>query len=217
MADTAEVPMLRLFMHLFYALIFVVLGCSTAFAQSPTVKPTPDTLAAAFAKAKRLTAKVTINAKDIPPRDVFAQISDQLVDRKLGALVVVTASGISLPATLTVAAKDEPLNLVLAKVLKPLGFSFIVVSKEDDADDGRVRIVKYDPKLDPVAVKPAETVPPASAEDEKLATAKLEAAKVLQDEKKLDRAKVLYKYIVKNHPGTKAAAEAKERLEKLDP
>ena len=208
-------------MNLFRAVGLVGLLASAAFAQAPPAplpaKVPPDTLAARFAKTKRLVAKVTIDVKDMPPKDVFAQLSERLVDGKVGALVVVLAPGIALPPTLDITAKDDPLGTVLTKLLKPLGFGFVVVSKEDDPDDGRIRIVKYDPKAEPFVVKPVETGPPATAEDEKLAATKLETAAALESEKKLDRAKVLYKYIMKNYPGTKAAAEAKIRLEKLDP
>lgn len=63
--------------------------------------------------------------------------------------------------------------------------------------------------------KPEPTPDPAAEEDQKAASAKLEAARKLIADEKPEDAKKLLKYVVKFYPKAKATAEAKKLLDEL--
>lgn len=74
-----------------------------------------------------------------------------------------------------------------------------------------------EPKKVEEAKKPEPApAPAADPEDEKMAGMKLALAKNLIADGKADRAKIQLTFVVKKYPGTKAAAEAKELLDKKD-
>lgn len=170
-----------------------------------------DTPAAEFTRLKRLGAKVTIAAKEKPLRTVLDGISDQLEARKFGRLRfdIAPIAMALIPAAVTVEVKDLPLNEALGKTLNPAGLTFTVVSSEIDPKDGWIRITKGE--------KPAEVVkgPAATAEEEKDAKLKFDAAKTAIAGGKPEDAKFLLKFIVKKYPTASMAAEAKTLLESL--
>ncbi len=213
-----------------------VLAGLTAFAADPP----KDTPGAALTRSKKLKAKVTLDAKNEPLRDVFGDVSGQLEDQKLGKLRVTNAPGVSLNQRITYACKDKPLEDALDEMLKAADLGYVVIVKDKDQNDGALKITKgtergyeagQEPKgaAKPAAKKPDEPKKPEakpeeqkpdppkpSEEDERMARIKLDVAKKLQEDGKADRAKTVLKFVVKHYPGTKAGGEAKELLEKLD-
>jgi TolA-binding protein len=113
-----------------------------------------DTSAAAFTKNKKLKGKVTIEAKDIPLKEIIADISSQLEELKLGPISVSYDTGLSGNTKTSLNVKDKPAEEALAEVLKNLGLGFTVISKEKDRYDGWVRVSKAEPEP---ATKPMET------------------------------------------------------------
>lgn len=176
---------------------------------------TADTPAAAHTRTKRLAAKVTLDAKDEPLQKVLAAVSDQLEDQKLGKLGFTYTAGASGGAKVSVTAKDKLLSQVLDEMLKPAEFGYVVVSKAGDKTDGWLRITRgkergYEPGKEPKDAPAAADDPDEKAAGEKLETAK----KYLADKKPAD-AKVMLTFVVKKYPKTKAAAAAKELLDKV--
>jgi hypothetical protein len=112
-----------------------------------------------------------------------------------------------------------------------------VVSKDKDRYDGWIKIVKgnargYEPGAEPktaakpttkppaptepkAETKPAEAKPTVDPEEEQTAAAKLDSAKKLIADGKADDAKPVLKYVVRFHPNTKAATEAKKLLDEI--
>jgi TolA-binding protein len=139
------------------ALVFLVclVGASLA-ADAPK-----DTSAASFTKNKKLKGKVTVEAKDVPLKDIIADISSQLEDLKLGPISVSYDTGLSGNTKTSLNVKDTPAEDALADVLKKLGLSFTVISKEKDRYDGWVRVSKGDAEP---STKPTETTKPKPTE-----------------------------------------------------
>lgn len=218
------------------AILTAVVLASTGAAQ-----PTKDTSAAAFTRTKKLKGKVTVEAKDVPLKDLFKDLSDQLDEQKLGTLSVTYDLGLSQNTRASLTVKDVPADEALDKLLKPLDYGYVVVSKDKDRYDGWVKVMKgpargYEPGAEPkdaakpgakpeppkpadpkpaakVAPKPEEKKPAASAEEEQTAQAKLDSAKQLIADGKAADAKPVLRYVVRFHPTTKAAGEAKKLLD----
>src|SRR5947209_13679412 len=95
-----------------------------------------DTALAANTRAKKLTAKVTIDAKDQFLKEVFADVSKQLEDAGAGSLSVRYDLGVSMNQRVTFAATDVPLSEALDGLLKKNGLGYVVISKPGDRYDG---------------------------------------------------------------------------------
>jgi hypothetical protein len=193
-----------------------------------------DTTLAANTRAKKLTAKVTLDAKDQFLKEVFADVSKQLEDSGAGSLSVRYDLGVSMNQRVTFAAADTPLSDVLDGLLKKNGLGYVVISRQGDRYDGWLLIkqgnergyaggdepkdkaAKPDAK---VAAKEKEKEAPAAGDEaaEKAASNKLTLAMSLLKDGKTDKAKQRLKDIVDAYPNTKAAVEARKQLEKLNP
>src|SRR5438270_8653309 len=95
-----------------------------------------DTALAANTRAKKLAAKVTIDAKDQLLKEVFADVSKQLEDAGAGSLSVRYDLGVSMNQRVTFAATDVPLSEALDGLLKKNGLGYVVISKPGDRYDG---------------------------------------------------------------------------------
>jgi hypothetical protein len=192
-----------------------------------------DTALAANTRAKKLTAKVTVDFKDEMLDECIKELSRQIDDSGGGSLSASYDQGVSKNQRLTYAAKDQTVADVLDGMLKKNSLGYIVVSKEKDRYDGWIKITrgnergwpagqepkgtaKAAPKVAPETKdKPADK--PADDPDkmEKAAASKLDFAKSLLKDGKTDRAKQRFQEIITQYPGTKAAEEARNELEKL--
>jgi TolA-binding protein len=143
----------------------VALVCLVCFAGASLAADAPkDTSAASFTKNKKLKGKVTVEAKDVPLKDIIADISSQLEDLKLGPISVSYDTGLSGNTKTSLNVKDKPAEEALAEVLKKLGYGFTVISKEKDRYDGWVRVSKAEAE---VTTKPMETTKPKPTESTK--------------------------------------------------
>jgi len=191
-----------------------------------------DTQLAANTRAKKLTAKVSVDFKDEMLSECVKEISRQLEDQQLGSLSADYDLGVSRNQRLTYAGKDQTVAEVLDGMLKKNGLGYHVVSKEKDRYDGWVRITRGNERGWPAGQEPkgkatAKAAPPKAApepkdkpagdadRDEKAAAGKLDFARTLLRDGKTDRAKQRFQEIVTQYPNTKAAGEAKKELEKL--
>jgi hypothetical protein len=111
---------------------------------------------------------------------------------------------------ITYSCDEKPLDDVLDQLLKKAGggLGYVVVSKDGDKYDGWVRLTTGGER--------GTAQGAASAEDEASAAEKLALAKKLLDAGKPASAKPLLDVLVKKYGNTKAGAEAKDLLEKLD-
>jgi TolA-binding protein len=139
------------------------LVCSIFFVGASLAADAPkDTSAASFTKNKKLKGKVNVEAKDVPLKDIIADISSQLEDLKLGPISVTYDSGLSGNTKTTLNVKDLPAEEALAEVLKKLGLCFSVISREKDRNDGWIRVSKVDAES---VTKPADTTKPKTLEN----------------------------------------------------
>jgi TolA-binding protein len=194
-----------------------------------------DSQLAANTRAKKLTAKVTVDFKDEMLDECVKEVSRQLEDAGAGSLSAAYDTGVSKNQRVTFAAKDQTVADVLDGMFKKNGLGYVVVSKDKDRYDGWIRITRGDergwpkgqepkdratakaaPKAEP---KDAPADKPAAADDpaatEKTAASKLGFARSLLKDGKKDKAKQRFQDIVTQYPTTKAAEEAKAELEKL--
>ncbi len=208
-------------------------------------EPPKDTAAAEFTRTKKLKGKVSVEAKNLPLKEILADISGQLEDAKLGPISAHYDIGISGNTRTDLMVKDVAAEDALDKLLGSLELGYVVVSKKGDRYDGWIHIVKgkargYEPgmepkdaakptdpkKPDPKPVDPKPEVKPdpkptdpkpaePADEDEKAAAVKLDSARKLIADQKADDAKKLLKYVVKFYPKTKAAEEAKKLLDEM--
>ncbi len=136
--------------------------------------PSKDTKAADYTRTRKLKGKVTVEAKNNTLKDVLTDISGQFELLKLGPLSYQTEPGINLNSKVTVDAKDVPGDEALDQLLKPLGYGYVVVSKDKDRYDGWIKVVKgdargYEPGTEPKdAPKPgAKPTTPTKPDDKK--------------------------------------------------
>ena len=185
---------------------------------------------------EKLNAKISVDFKDTRLEDCLKEIKGMIEEPS-----IYYATGVSKNQAVTYTAKDKPAKDVLHEIFKERGLGYIIHRKTNDGDryEGWIQIVQGEERGDeagkkettttktpakPGAKPPAKTdmpaksdTPPASDEEknEKLAQSKLKQAKSFLQDGQTDDAKDFCEQIVKKYPNTKAAAEAKEMLEKI--
>jgi hypothetical protein len=165
-------------------------------------------------RAKLLKTKVTGSFQDVRIGEILKEFADQ-VDAK-GDQPVMWFYGMGFPFAqkVTFVCKDKPLDEVLDQLLKKAGkgLGYVVVAKEGDKYDGWVRLTTTGERGS-IDKGPAAL---AKVDEEASAAEKLAVAKKLIDLGKPAAAKPVLEILVERYPNTKAGAEAKEILEKLD-
>ena len=185
-------------------------------AQAAEPASSRDTPLAQRTRTVLLKVKVTVNFKDHVLREALKELADQVemsVDRPvLWTYLPELVSG----KKVTFSCKDKPLDEALGGMFKGTTFGYVVIAQADDRRDGWIRITATGERgfsKEAVVVKP-----PLSSvdEDEAIAADKLAFGKGLIEAGKNPQAKAVLTLLAKKYPATKAAAEAKELLEKLD-
>ena len=214
---------------------WAILAVAVAAAPVPAADPPKDTSSAAFTRTKKLKGKLTVDFKNEFLKAAFEEITGQLQDQKLGAVSVQYGVGVSQNTRITYSGKDVTVQEALDGILKQLDLGYHVVSKDKDRYDGWLHVEKGThrgypagvtaPKADPKAEPKGEPKPepkveskplvPSDDPDEKQARSRLDLAKECVEMGKKEDAGRLLKYVVKNFPKTKAAAEAKELMDKI--
>jgi hypothetical protein len=208
-------------------------------------KPPKDTFAAAATRKKLETAISVefdeTRLEDVA-KEIAEKVKDA-TGREL-SFKLDNVGGISNNYKLTYNAEKKPVTVILDELFKPHDMGYIVISDKyktyNNRYDGWVLIVKgkergypegvnptaaedpkdkADPGKDKPVVKedPNKDKPPVENpdKDEMMAATRLKLARLLANGGKPEKAIVYCEEILKNYPKTKAAAEAKELLEKL--
>lgn len=195
----------------------IAMGAVGLFFASPlqAADPAPDTPAAAYTRSRKLTAKVTVAFDKTSFRDAFHAISDQLEEQKRGILLYRLTRSVPQFPSVTYTGKGVSVAEALDGMLKSLGCGYAIVSKPGDLGDGWIEVAAGDHRGYPPGVTDPDT-PTASPEDEKAAQTRLDLAKKLQADGETERASIQLRFVAKKYAGTKAAAEARVILEKIN-
>ena len=184
-------------------------------ASKDAAKDTPkasgkESAAAAFTRTKLFKAKVIGTFTEVRLGDILKEFATQVDIQTEQPVMWAYGPGFPFTQKVTVTIKDIPLEVALDQLLTKAGggLGYVVVSKDGEKYDGWVRLTTTGER--------GMEVPPASAEDEATATERLVLAKKLIDGGKPVSAKPLLEIIVKKYGTTKAAAEAKVLLEKIE-
>ena len=188
-----------------FVLAWSLFAAPTAVAEE--AKPTP---AADATRAKALKTKVSIEAKEARLGDVLKEFAAQ-ADMRADMLVLWTyGPGFPFAQKVTYTCKDKPLDAALDELLTKAGgkLGYTIVSQDGDRHDGWVQLTTTGER--------GTLLLAATAEEEATAAKRLELAKKLIDGSKPESAKPLLTIITKNYANTKAAAEARALLLKME-
>ena len=173
----------------------------------PAVKDTP---AAELTRTKLLKVKVTVEFTDAPLGEVLKEFAAQVDMNAETPLMWAYGANFPHAKKVTIALNKKPLDEALDALLTKAGggLGYVVVSRPGDKYDGWVRVTTTGER----GVGP----PIPTEEDEKTASERLAVAKRLIDAGKAASAKPLLEIIARTYPRTKAGAEAKELLGKME-
>lgn len=164
--------------------LWAVATAAVVAAVGVAADPPKDTKAADYTRTKKLKGKVTVEAKNGTLKDVLTDISGQFELLKLGPLSYQTEPGINLNSKVTLDAKDVSGDEALDQLLKPLGYGYVVVSKDKDRYDGWIKVVKGDARGYEPGAEPKDAPKPGAKPDDKKPDPPKPAVK--PDEKKPD-------------------------------
>lgn len=180
---------------------------------APAQQP-KDTRLAEFTRERYFKVKVTVDVKEAMLRDVLKEFAAQVsMDKEFDHPVMWTyADGAIGDKPVTFACTDKPIEDALKELAGKAKFGYFIISKDDHIRDGWVRITAGSERgfgALGVAPKPVD-------DDEATAAARLGVAKEHIEKSRNASAKAVLTGIIDKFPKTKAAAEAKALLEKLD-
>jgi hypothetical protein len=115
------------------------------------------------------------------------------------------------PVTYT--CSEKPLEKALDELFTPLKLGYVIISEDDQPRDGWVRITKG---TDRGTAANGNGNGTSNDDDEKKAATRVGIAKEQLDKGRKATAKAVLNGVIEKYPKTKAAAEAKALLEKLD-
>jgi hypothetical protein len=192
-----------------------VFGLLTALALAAPAAPAtaqPDakpTAAAELTRAKGLKAKVSLAANEARLGDVLKEFAAQADMRSDALIMWAYDPGFPFAQKVSYSCKDKPVEQALDELLTKAGggLGYYVVSKDGDKYDGWVRLTTGGERGTAKA--------PATEADEKAAADRVALAKKFIDGGQAASAKTLLALVVQKYGNTKAAAEARELLEKL--
>jgi hypothetical protein len=191
----------------------LALATVTASGQPGVVTP-----AAEQTRSKLLKVKLSVNFNKMPLREALKELAHLVNENTEKPILWTYAADGAVPnVPITYNCKDKTVDAILDDLFKQHGLGFNVLSGDDHPRDGWVRVgpgkdrgeVK---RLSAVVVTAPETEDPAEA----AALARLNAAKSLLDEGKAADAKLILGVVIGKYGKTKAGAEAKDILEKLN-
>ncbi|MFO0798840.1 MAG: hypothetical protein U0804_15315 [Gemmataceae bacterium] len=201
----------------------LLLAIATASGQDGGVTP-----AAAETRSKLLKVKLSLNFNKMPLREALKEIAHLVNENTEKPILWSYAADGGVPnVPVTYNCKDKAVEAILDDLFKQHGLGFTVLSGDDHPRDGWVRLgpgkergeVK---KLAPLVLAPPATTPPTTPvlvpddPNEAAALARLNAAKGLLTDGKAADAKLILGVVIGKYGKTKAGAEAKEILEKLN-
>lgn len=163
-------------------------------------------------RTKLLKTKVSGSFKDVRIGEILKEFADQVDGKADQPVMWAYGSGFPFDRKVNYECKDKPLEDVLDQLLTKAGkdLGYVVVEKEGDKYDGWVRLTTTGER----GVDKSNAVP--TPNEEESAAKSLALAKQLIEKGKTADAKPVLDILVRKYPKTKAGAEAKEILEKLD-
>jgi hypothetical protein len=195
------------------AFLIAALAAGVPTLPAPAQLP-KDTRLAEFTRDRYLKVKVSVDVKDATLRDVLKEFAAQVVmDAEFDRPVMWTYADAAVgDKTVTYTCTDKPIEDALKELAEKLKFGYFVISKEDHVRDGWVRITAGEER----GFGSLGAAPKTEDDDETKAAARLATAKEHLEKNRNASAKALLAGIVDKFPKSKAAAEAKMLLEKLD-
>ncbi len=169
-----------------------------------------DSPAADFTRSKALKAKVSVDFTQAPLGDILKELAHLVEVQTDRPLMWSYGPGFPYSRKLTFAVKDQPLEVALDQLLTKAGggLGYVVVSKEGDKYDGWVLLTTTGER---------GSVPPAATPAEEAEAAeKLALARRLIEAGKGATSKPVLELVLRKYPGTKAAAEAKALLARIE-
>ena len=202
------------FAALFGALLALAApGVAQAPKDAPKAAPklvVKDTPAAEFTRTKALRAKVAVEFTDVKIGEVLKEFAHLAEEATGEPLMLAYGEGFPFAKKVTLTVSNQTLEAALEQLFTKAGggLGYVVVSKDGDKYDGWVRLTTTGER--------GIEVPPPGAAEEAEAAAKLGLAKKLLDANKPTSAKSVLEIVARTYPGTKAGAEAKALLEKVE-
>jgi hypothetical protein len=144
-------------------------------------------------------------------RDVLKEFAAQVEMQAERPVMWTYAAGVPAGDRISYSCKDTPLEDALDDLFTASKLGYVVISDNDRPRDGWVRITPGTERGFAAGTKPA----PEDPNEQKAATT-LAIARNLIDKGKAADAKAVLTLVISKYPRTKAAAEARELLEKLD-
>ena len=181
----------------------------------PTVSA-DDTPAADRTRTKLLKVKISVDLKGVKLREALKEFAAQVDMQEERSVLWTYGEDIPADQPITYTCTEKPLDKVLDDVFKKLKLGYVVISADDQPRDGWVRITRGTERgfgKEPAA---ETTAPTPADDDESKAASRLKVAKSLIDKGMTADGKLVLMVVVNKFPKTKAAAEAKELLEKLN-
>jgi len=201
---------------------FLCVGVLAAAVCSPLAasrQPAKDTPAAANTRTKLLKTKVSVDFKGQSLRDALKEIAGQVEMQAERPILWTYGPGFPANDKITYSCNMKPADEVLDELFKAKGLGYYVVSDDDGPRDGWVRVTTAGERgfAKVEAKKPDPKTPDATPADEteEAANTRLKLAKELIAGGKPAQAKPVLTLITVKYPKSKAAAEAKELLEKI--
>jgi len=200
---------------LFAAAVAGEFGAFAAAQPATKEVPTPagkDTPAAELTRTKLLKVKVTVSFRNVALREAFKEFAAQVDMASERPILWTYAEGVPAEVKVTYTCSAKPLEAALDELFKTHGLGYVVLSLDDQPRDGWVRVTKGDERGRAAVVVPSTV----DDDDEKKAAGRLALAKELIEKGKPADAKLMLMLVTTKFAKTKAAAEAKLVLEKLD-
>lgn len=199
---------------------------ATAIASGQPVATTPT---AEHTRTKLLKVRLSVNFNRMPLREALKEIAHLVNENTERPIFWTYAAADAVPNTpVTYNCKDKAVDQILDDLFKQHGLGFTVLAGDDHPRDGWVRVgpgkdrgdITRLAALPPTTVAMPMPMPmtPVVVDDpnEAAALARLTAAKTLLDQGKATDAKLILGVVIGKYGKTKAAAEAKDILEKLN-
>ncbi|HYH68016.1 MAG TPA: hypothetical protein VD866_25195 [Urbifossiella sp.] len=179
-------------------------------------QPNGVTPAAEETRSKLLKVKLSLTFNKFPLREALKEIAHLVNENTEKPILWTYAADGGVPnVPVTYNCKDKAVDVILDDLFKQHGLGFTVLSGDDHPRDGWVRV---GPGKERGEVKRLGAVLPPEPEDptEAAALSRLTAAKALLDQGKAADAKLILGVVIGKYGKTKAGAEAKDLLEKLN-
>ncbi|MBN9516968.1 hypothetical protein J0H58_00385 [bacterium] len=192
-------------------------------------QPSATTPAAEHTRTKLLKVQLSVNFNKMPLREALKEIAHLVNENTERPIFWTYAADGAVPnVPVTYNCRDKAVDQILDDLFKQHGLGFTILAGDDHPRDGWVRV---GPGKDRGDITRLAVLPPMTATtpmptpatpvvpddpNEAAALARLTAAKTLLGQGKAADARLILGVVSGKYPKTKAAAEAKDILEKLN-